>query len=213
MLNALAGAHCALRLKNFDLVDSSFGPASMATFSALLSKDVFPELESWKIYSTPIQDNGVALLVQGLIAATCQTRLTKLTLFDIKMSDRGITALASMIRTKHFERLHQIVVREQPAVTDEGVRALARAVQAFGEEGLPMLATFSIVHMGHIGKASFVELASALIDNCPRLEHMYICPQNNRNVLREELEQMVLAAGCRHRVDVYTYPAFRKPSA
>lgn len=78
----------------------------MATVSALLVPNAFPKLQGLELEgSSDIKNEGVELLVQGLLASACQTRLTNLDLRDVGMGDIGMVALSSLVCTGRFSDL------------------------------------------------------------------------------------------------------------
>ncbi len=52
------------------------------------------------------------------------------------MGDKGLAALASVIRAGRLEELEELYLYDNPAVTDEGVTSLAGAIQGAGQRGL-----------------------------------------------------------------------------
>lgn len=168
---ALAGAACALRLTSLELSFTSFSLKNMSTLSTLLSENTFPRLQTLELTDNALGDQGVEILVQGLLAPACGTRLTKLNLSQFEFGDQGMSALARVVREGRFERLEDIDLSYNLDVTNQGVRVLARAVQDAGDRGLPMLLQFTASWLRD-RRASFEELASALMDNCPCMEVM-----------------------------------------
>lgn len=137
----------------------------MSTFSVLLGQNAFPTLQSLRVsYNHLIGDQGVELLVEGLLAPACRTRLKVLGLRSVEMDDKGMAALASAVREGRFERLGNIDIRGNKRVRMQGLCALARAVQASKMHGLHRLLRIAVDGQ-YFDEANVVKLAHVLLDN------------------------------------------------
>lgn len=145
----------------------SLRPVFMATFSALLGENTFPTLESLDLRKSPdIGDCGLELLVQALLKPACQTCLKELNLYDVNMGDKVMAAMASVARAGRFERLENFLFYGNADVTDEGVCALAQAMEDTGTYGLPMLRNLDARALQSLTALGIRALTSALITNC-----------------------------------------------
>lgn len=85
------------------------------------------------------------------------------------MTDAGAVALASIVSQGHFEELKEVWLDLNSGITDQGMTALARAIDV---RGLPTLETFAIhearqdLDWTGIGARTMVD---ALIKRCPQL--------------------------------------------
>jgi hypothetical protein len=203
LLGALAGAPCAGQLMGLFLQHSNFFPASMATLSQLLGQNGFPMLERLSFGGTSgIGDDGAAVLAQGLLAAS-RTRLTGLKLAKVGISDEGVAAVASLVRAGCLERLQEIFLGANSAFTDQGVGVLTRAIQAAGKNGLPRLLEFWGKELPQVTRVGIVVLVSVLIRNCPRLKLLNMRGNKEKAGSHNAVvEGMVLAAGCKYRLEV-----------
>ena len=135
LLSTLAEAPCAEQLTSLTFRRRDFGPPSMASFSALLRQDRFPALQQlWLQSDFNMEDEEAVLLAEGLPA-----HVTDLELRCIGMDD----ALASIVRTGRFHCLETLWLGSNEDVTDQGLVALAKALDHVGKNGLSMLSTFS----------------------------------------------------------------------
>ncbi len=199
LLHALAGATCASQLTSLQLKNSNLCPVSMATLSELLSQDLIHQLQDLSFYyNASIGDNGVAPLVQGLLTAP-HTRLTGLNLQFVSMGDKGMAAIASLITTGRFEQLVWISVSHNEEATDRGICVFARALQAAGNRGLPVLATLYATELPQVTGLGVGLLAQAAIKSCPRLTNVWLYgTKKNNEGLPEVAEGMVQDAGRKH---------------
>ena len=175
-------------------------PASVATLANLL--DAFPMIANLDLrLNRGIGDDGVAVLAQGLLAAS-RTRLTSLYLAEIGMGDKGLAALADVIRAGHFEELDEIYIYNNPVVTDEGVCAFARAIMGAGQRGLPMLSLCSASGLTLVTGEGVGTLAHVLVDHCPRLKKVDLsgCAAVGAQAT---VNGMVRAAVRGHRLAIY----------
>jgi ribonuclease HIII len=80
-------------------------------------------------------------LAKALLDST-ETFLAHLDLGDIGMGDGGIEALASLVYEGRMQQLEDLNLDGNNDLTDEGITALARAINV---RGLPVLERLSIV--------------------------------------------------------------------
>jgi hypothetical protein len=175
----------------------------MRHLSGLLGMDTFPMLHHLSVAGNRgLGDDGVAVLVEGLLAAPC-TRLAELSLRRCEMGDQGLAALAQVVNAGHFERLKEIDLSYNFAVTDKGVCVLARAIDAAaGERGrllllLPMLSQVKACELHQVTNVGVGALALALIKKCPRLTEVDLSYRGNEAAAM--VAEMVRAAGCQYR--------------
>ncbi len=111
----------------------------------------------------------IAVLAQALLVAP-RTRLTHLTLLHVGLNDGGFAALAHLVREGRFEQLEEMGIYNGELVTDQGLHAMAEAVQDAGARGLlPMLSKVSLWDLEGVTPAQEHALASALTNHCPRM--------------------------------------------
>jgi hypothetical protein len=191
-------------LISLELIEKNLSPANMATFSTLFGRNAFPTLQSLcASYNHLIGDQGVELLVEGLLAPACRTRLKALDLNSVGMGDNGMAALASAVSEGRFERLEALPLVGNSGMTDRGVCALARAVRASGGQKLSSLLQISVnCDCLDVRETAVVELASALLKNCPCLKIMHFFCSCGRKALHKKLLEMVRAAGYQHQVSL-----------
>jgi len=77
------------------------------------------------------KDVGVVAPVEALQQCT-ETFLDDLDLNEVGMGDKGLKALASLIHRGRFNKLKQLHISYNGAITDRGMIALARAIDACG---------------------------------------------------------------------------------
>ena len=149
----------------------------------------------WLQSDTDMQDKEAVLLAQALPA-----HVTDLELRCTGMDD----ALASIVRTGCFQCLETLWLGSNEDVTDQGVAALAKALDHAGTNGLPLLSTFSASLRGSVTRVGVEALAHALLKNCPRLKEvaLYGVDDDDDERMQQMVDEMVVAAGCRHRVRI-----------
>lgn len=121
------------------------------------------------------------------------------------MKNNGMIALASLVGAGRFERLEDLSLSlDDWKLTDQGVFTWTQAVRGMGKHGLPMLSHFrlfiSSTRCLRFKKRSFA--ATALMDNCPRLERIEFVGDGDWGSLAMVLAKKVHAAGIRHRLEV-----------
>ena len=110
LLRALA---CAPHLTSLQLFRTNLSPASMSTFSALLSQNAFALLQSQNLSDKrSLGDKGVALLVEGLVAPACWTRLTLLDLYSVGMGDVGMGTFSALLSQNASALLQSLKQRD-----------------------------------------------------------------------------------------------------
>lgn len=186
----------------------------MSTLAEMLRQDAFPALQRLCLFGLCYSrtsgmangDESFGLVAKGLLDAP-RTRLVELNLYEVGISNEGMTALASLVRAGRLDRLEELHLGQNVKVSDSGICALARAIDDAGKDGLPMLSKFDAEGLPRVAGVGVGALAHALITNCPRLTSVALGGSHaNRNADRhaasEEamLQGMLLAAGCRHRV-------------
>ena len=88
------------------------------------------------------------------------------------MGDGGIAALASVIYQGRMQEMEDFHLREVPGMTDKGLIALARAINA---RGLPNVRYFFIMNDHEERKwtaLGFGALTLAFVLGCPRLQEI-----------------------------------------
>ncbi len=201
----LAGAPCASQLTHLEFKESNLCPKTVPIVSNIFVRDYFPALERLTLFeSVKLCDDGVAALANGLSAA-CDTRLKSLDLQDVGMGDKGMFALAGLVHRGRFERLELLSISDNEEVSDQGVIALARAIEEAGKCGLPMLRKLWATGL-HFTGAGMGVLASALIHKCPCLTLASLHESEGSDDdtdevgTRECVEGMVRAADCKYRL-------------
>lgn len=113
-----------------------------------------------------IGDVGVVALAKALVEAL-QSPLTSLAMSSVGICKVGMAALASAVQQGKFERLGRLELSDDPGITDEGIIALAQAINA---RGLPALRTFSMVSLSEdVTILAFSAITHALVKGCPNL--------------------------------------------
>lgn len=194
LLGTLAGAVCASHLTFLGIVSTELCPASMGSLSTLLTQDKLPLLRTLSLRYTEIGDDGVAVLAEKLLAAP-PTSLKEFCLENVGMGDRGLAALASMIRMGRFEGLESLKLSYNEDVTDEGICVLAQAVEDTGKRGLAMLSKF--VSPKKKPRPKWLQRRWRLrsFKNCPRLTWLGLSGD-----YEEMVAEMARAAGCSYRL-------------
>lgn len=147
---------------------------------------------------------GVVALAEGLSKAT-QTFPQTLSLSKTGMGDDGMADVASLISEGRMEKLKGLALSDNRCVTNEGIIALARAVDA---HGLPSLTHFDgSVKAGGVTIGGISAIAIAVINSCPKLEsmhvpHLFPPDYTPYRMVREMVHGMLLATG-RDNVEMY----------
>jgi len=157
----------------------------------LLRGDGHPALKSLELgCDQNIGDEGAVALAGGLCEAP-RTMLKTLNL-GVRMGDVGMAALASVIEHGRMGQLRYI----NYGMTDKGLVALARAIDAWG---LPKLQEVEIcMGGGEYTALGFGALALAFVRGCPKMNHIsLVCPDPglDKTALKTMIRGMLLAAG------------------
>ena len=198
LLGSLAWAPCAPHMTSLKFLECDLCPASVATLANLL--DAFPMIANLDLrLNRGIGDDGVAVLAQGLLAAS-RTRLTNLNLCRTRMGDEGLAALGSVIHAGRLEELEGLFIHENPANTDEGIDVLAQVIMGAGQRGLPKLSKFGAYGLGLVNWEGVIAIAFALIFHCPQLEEVNLRGNNGDEDVQDAVDDMVRTTNCAQRL-------------
>lgn len=135
--NALKDSGCAKRMVELSL-KAGKGVGALAD---LLRREAFPALEVLHFEDcVDVTDEGVVALAEALRDAQ-RTCLRDLKLSKVGMCDADIGALASAIQQGRMRQLELLCLSFNNRVTDDGLIALARAIDM---HGLPELKEFAM---------------------------------------------------------------------
>jgi len=161
----------------------------------VIGRNIFPALEMLLLYDNPrVSDEGAIVLAEALGNAS-RPFLRILDLVNIGMCDRGMSALASLVRQGRLERLEELNLSNNKGVTDNGIIALARAIEA---SGLPRLQHIRISKLDKMKVTilRFGAIAYAIIKGSPQLKSINVeCNEQEAASLRTTIESMLRAAG------------------
>ena len=152
--------------------------------AAPLRRGAFPALKYLTFSDGDIGDECVVVLANALLNAT-ETRLWEVNLNRVGMGDAGVVALASVVSQGHFEELKYFCFGRNSDVTDQGMTALARAIDA---QGLPMLELITIDGLDRLTDIGVGAIMDALIKRCPRLARIAWGPPEN-DLVRNKLQE------------------------
>jgi hypothetical protein len=155
-----------------------------------LSRGAFPALRDLAFSNDDIGDEGVVILAKTLLNAN-QTCLWSLELIDVGMGDAGVAALASVVQQGRFDELAGLDIHENVDITDQGMTALARAIEA---RGLPML-SFTLDGFEEMRATGISAVVNALVKGCPRLQSIWFGESDSYDEYYEMITAMVQAAG------------------
>lgn len=144
-LDALKSSGCAERMVTLEFSNCGVGAEGARALGDLLRRDGLPALERLDLGGNDgMGDEGVAALASGLGEAP-RTMLKLLDLNYTGMGDVGMVALASVIHQGRMQEVEDFNLGEIPGMTDKGLIALARAIDA---RGLPNVHQF-VIEMYH----------------------------------------------------------------
>ena len=126
-----------------------------------LGRDAFPALVDLRFLENPsITDVGVVALKAP------QTFLTDLELCDVGLTDVGMTVVSSLLYQGCFEQLQLLNLSGNRGMTNQGIVALARAIET---RGLPLLKEFSLFKSTNdqVTLLWISAIAQAVIKGCP----------------------------------------------
>jgi len=108
---------------------------------------------------------GVVALADALLKAP-QTFLTDLELCDVGLTDVGMTVVSSLLYQGCFEQLQLLNLSGNRGMTNQGIVALARAIET---RGLPLLKEFSLFKSTNdqVTLLWISAIAQAVIKGCP----------------------------------------------
>lgn len=134
-------------------------------------------------------------LAEALLDST-ETYLEFLDLAEEGMGDEGFKALASVVYAGRMQQLEDLDLSRNGGLTDEGITALARAINV---RGLPALERLSIVEWSNSpNKVTILEvgaIALALVNQCPRLKRLDLKLSNSKGTYNDMFQGMLRAAG------------------
>lgn len=170
------------------------GVAGVQSLANLLGRDAFPALKSWLIDRNPeITDVGIVALAEGLLKAK-ETFLEDLDLSDVGMGDGSIAAMANLVSQGRLKQLKGVDLSENEGVTNEGVVALARSIDA---HGLPLLTIFNLsgLDADKVTLFGISAIALAVIKGCPKLKYICLTSAGSYDVYYEIVMGMLAATG------------------
>lgn len=204
-LEALTSSVCAKRMMNLQFTCCGIGVEGARALANILRGDGLPALKMLALDGNyDMGDEGAAALACGLGEAP-RTMLTNLELDEVGMGDGGMVALASVIYQGRMQEMEDVNLSEVPGMTDKGLIALARAINA---RGLPNVRQFFIQMDDKNRKwtaLGFGALTLAFASGCPRLRKIdLVCPDRGQdmNFLNTMIQGMFQAAGRMVKVSV-----------
>ena len=204
-LEALKYSVCAERMITLEFDSCDIGAEGARALANIIRGDGLPALKKLSLGgNSHMGEEGVAALACGLGEAP-RTMLTCLELDEMGMGDGGIVALASVIYQGRMQEMEEFNLSEVPDLTDKGLIALARAINA---RGLPNVRHFFIMNDGKERKwtvLGFGALTLAFVSGCPRLQQIdLVCPDRGQdmNFLNTMIQGMFQAAGRTVKVSV-----------
>lgn len=164
--DALEHSGCAQRLVSLHFPSCYLTPERLQAVVGLLGHGGFPALKELDFSGNrDMRDEEVVSLAEALMGAT-KTRLWNLNLNNWLMGDEGIAALASVVSQGYFEELRKLSFSHNGDITDEGMTALARAIDV---RGLPMLETFAMEGLDLMTNRGVGAITDVLIKRCLQL--------------------------------------------
>lgn len=194
-MDALEKSGCAKRMVNLLFDQCEVGVAGVQSLANLLCRDAFPALKALFFDRDPgVTDVGVVALGEALLKAK-GTFLEDLDLVRVGMSDEGIAAIANLVSQGRLKQLNGVLdLSENEDVTNEGIVALARSIDA---HGLPLLTTFKLTGLDtdKVTLFGISAIALAVIKGCPKLTHVCLTCAGPDDVYYEIVMGMLAAAG------------------
>ena len=200
----LKASGCSERLVVLKFRECDIGLEGVLAVAQLLCQDAFPSLK--KLHFGPdvdIRDVGIVPLVEALLKAT-HTLLTSVVLDTVEMGDEGMIALAPLIDQSRMDQLTYLHLCGSACETDQGISALARAIEA---RGLPKLKELDLsgLNVENVAIQGIRDIAQTFIKSCPRLEKINLRGTRRGDVsIYSDLVRGVLrAAGLAKKVKVH----------
>ena len=195
-LQALKGSGCADRMMVLSFWNCGIGVEGARALANLLRRDELPALEVLSLIdNAEMGDEGVAALASGLGEAP-RTMLTHLDLTYVGMGDVGMTALASVIHQGRMQEIQDLNLGDVPGMTDKGMVALARAIDA---RGLPKMRLLDMeTYSQNYTALGFGALILAFVRGCPEMKCITLsCPNPvlDKAALQTMIQGMLQAAG------------------
>ena len=182
--DALEHSGCAKGFVSLRFLGCNISAEGVRALAAPLRRGAFPALKYLTFSDGDIGDECVVVLANALLNAT-ETRLWELNLNRVGMGDAGVVALASVVSQGHFEELKYFCFGRNSDVTDQGMTALARAIDA---QGLPMLELITIDGLDRLTDIGVGAIMDALIKRCPQLARIAWGPPEN-DLVRNKLQE------------------------
>lgn len=188
--DALEHSVCATQLESLHFRSCQLMEEMVRAVAGPLSRGAFPALTDLTFSDDDIRDEGTVILAKALLNAK-QTCLQSLNLSKVGMGDAAVAALVSVVQQGRFDELYELSISETDNITDEGMTALAGAIEA---RGLPRLTsfTFSFENVTAIGISAIVD---ALLKGCPKLRTIWLANSDSYDDYRRMITAMVQAAG------------------
>lgn len=129
-LAALEGSGRAQQIVMLSFWGCNIGVERARALADLLSRGVLPALKSICLaWNTLLGDQGVVALL-GAVQEVPHRSLSELDLSNVGMCDGGMATLASAVQDGCMGRLMSLKLHSNPGVSDEGIIALAQAIES-----------------------------------------------------------------------------------
>lgn len=186
LLAAVDSCDSAKRL-TYLVLSCDMGVEGARSLADTIGRDIFPALDVLILHDNPrVSDEGVIALTEALRSAS-QTFLRGLALANVGMCDRGMVALASVVRHGRLKRLEELDLSHNIGVTDDGIIALAREIDA---RGLPKLRLIQMLKLDKmkVTTSGFGAIAYAAIKGSPQLKSILMeCNEQEATSLKKTI--------------------------
>lgn len=196
VIDALAGSACPKRLVRLDFETCDIDAGGVLALADHLGRDAFPTLKGLRFNGNPaITDVGVTALAEALLKPT-QTYLTNLELNYVGLGDVGMTALASVVSQGRFEQLEFLEFSGNEGITNQGIVALARAIETRGK---PLLDDFVLYELDddQVTMLGTSAIAHTVINKSPHLTQISVMNSGPGQAHHDMVLGMLEAAGRR----------------
>lgn len=188
-LDALQVSGCSKRLATLSFFECDLGAQDVCALADLIGQDCLPALKELCLSFNPnIADVGVVAPAEALLKPT-ETCLEEVELSYVGMGDEGIAALASLVYRGRMEDLTSLSISRNENVTDQGVNALAQAIDA---RGLPLLRGFGVSKLAtDMTVLEIRTIVGTVLSRCPQLTEIHLGEENggHRDAVTSMLEE------------------------